>query len=246
MEKRTLATMLEQLKHLFPIEKRCYASSDYSGDYLKELNNIPLEDVKNKFIQVLEQQQSDPSGKIKNYKYLIVYGDALVSGVYAVYAQREIQRLYGENAEIVIVQHHATEKRKDSLAAKQMLERLGAKVATIIDDEELDEMDNSRNLLFVPQHRVIHAKENISNSTDIYTIPEEEVRIYDGDLAIYYVDCGMEIFRRRKQHQTDVADWKSFLREHFSQNGAQSIDASQTIVSLVAKHLPRLRLLYEN
>ena len=245
MEKRTLATMLEQMKHLFPIEKKCYESSDYSGDYLKELKNIPQEDVKSKFLQVLEQQQSDPSGKIKNYKYLIIYGDALVSGVYAVYAQREIQRLYGEKAEIVIVQHHATEKRKDSLAAKQMLERLGAKVAAIIDDEELDEMDSSRNLLFVPQHRVIHAKENISTSTDIYTIPEEEVRIYDGDLAIYYVDCGMEIFLRRNQHQTDVADWKRFLREHFSENKAQSVDATQTINTLIAEHLPKLGLLYE-
>lgn len=101
-------------------------------------------------------------------------------------------------------------------------------------------------MLFVPQHRVIHAKENISNSTDIYTIPEEEVRIYDGDLAIYYVDCGMEIFRRRKQHQIDVADWKSFLREHFSENKAQSVNATQTIDTLIAEHLPKLRLLYEN
>lgn len=244
MEKRTLAAMLEQMKHLFPIEKRCYASSDYSGDYLKELNNIPQEDVKDKFIQVLEQQKGDSSGKIKKYKYLIVYGDALVSGVYAVYAQREIQRLYGENAEIVIVQHHATEKRKDSLAAKQMLERLGTKVASIIDDDDLEDMDSSQNLLFVPQHRVIHAKENISASTDIYTIPEEEVRIYDGDLAIYYVDCGMEIFRRRKQHQTDIAEWKRFVQEHFSENKAQTVDASQTINTLIAEHLPKLRLLY--
>ena len=182
---------------------------------------------------------------IKKYKYLIVYGDALVSGIYAAYAAHEIKSLYGEEAGIIIVQHHEAGKRKDSLAAKQMLEQLGTKVINIVDDEDLEDLNGGKNLLFVPQHRVIYAQENISKETDIYTIPEDEVQIYDQDLAVYYIDSSMEIFRKRKQHKLATAEWKYFLRDYrFHQTNSQW-EAQTTIDKLVAIHLPKLKLLAE-
>ena len=182
---------------------------------------------------------------IKKYNNLIVYGDALVSGVYAVYAAHEIQRLYGEMPGITIVQHHNAGKREDSFATQKMLKSFQAKVINIIDDEDMESLDRGRHLLFVPQHRVIYAQENISKNTDIYTIPEDEVKIYDRDLAVYYIDSSIEVLRQKYQGKVLTADWKRFLRSYDFQAEDGNLGAQKTINLLVNEHLPKLQQLYK-
>lgn len=224
-----------------------YCISPRAGaDYLKELYACRLADcreISQSFQKEAFYDNTLHHGVIKKYKYLIVYGDALVSGIYAVYAAHEIKRLYEEECEIIIVHHHGATQRKNSMAAKEMLERFGVKVISIIDDEELEYMD-ACSLLFVPQHRVVYAQQNISPKTDIYTIPENEVKLYDMDLGVYYIDCSMEIFRQRKQNKVMTAKWKHFLKEYFAQKREAENSADQIVRALIEEHQPKLRLLY--
>ena len=230
----------------FEFEDMYCISSQVWADYLKEMYSSRLEDCQENAKKFHKEAFFDNTlnhGVIKKYKYLIIYGDALTSGIYAVYAANEIKRLYGEEPGIIIVHHHSVTKRKDSLAAKQMLEQLQAKVINIIDDEDMENIDES-NLLFVPQHRVIYAQANISPKTDIYTIPENEVRLYDYDLAVYYVDCSMEIFRQRQQNKVMTKKWKKFLKEYFSCKEETALNAERIINTLINEHKAKLHLLY--
>lgn len=184
---------------------------------------------------------------MKHYRQIWIYGDTLVSGLYAAYAAAEIKKNYGKYPLILLFHDNDVRTLLNVDINSELLKKLGIPVFSKI--TEVDIYDIPEHSLFItPQHRLFYTQTIIAGSdTDIYTIPEQDVIIKDDNLAMYYVDKAMQELSKDKGHASCLRLWhQAKLKHNFESKLHEEIlrELSETVERLVKEHKPRLQELY--
>lgn len=183
-------------------------------------------------------------GKLKPYKHIILFGDALMSAVYAAYAFHTLHNEYGICPDVTLIHLDDIGSRKTAFCAEGILKALSVSPIYCYADDVYECPPDT--LLIIPQHRALMVQEHISgDNMGIYTIPGGEVILGDRDLSVFYIDESVHILRRRKQHRECVQWWSEAIRNlTFGDKDAYADTVKAEISELISNHAPRIRQLY--
>lgn len=183
-------------------------------------------------------------GHLKPYKHILIFGDALMSAVYAAYAYYALRKDYGIIADITLLQLDDTGNRTTAFCTEKILNSLGVEKVYRYTDDVYECRANT--LLIIPQHRALMVQELIlGDDFGIYTIPGEDVILGDMDLSVFYIDESVHILRRRKQHPECVKWWSEAIRSiSFGDTNAYAEVVEAEINKLISHHAPRIKTLY--
>ena len=179
---------------------------------------------------------------IKPYQQIMIYGDALISGIYAAYAALEIKQNYGKYPLILLYHDNALRNMDNTDANGELLQRLGIPVFSKITETDIYAIPE-QTLFITPWPRLLHTQKVVEGShADIYTVSDEDFKKND-NLSLYYMDVSMQKLSNQKRSNVCRQLWKRVKASHKfegkSQETVQS-ELSAAIKSLVREYKPRL------
>lgn len=185
---------------------------------------------------------------MKNYQQIWIYGDTLMSGVYAAYAASEIKKYYGKYPLILLFHDNDVRSMPNVDINNELLKTLGIPVFCKITENDIYEIP-AHALFITPQHRLLYTQRVIEdNNVDIYTIPETDVIIKDGNLAMYYIDRAMDELPPKQNGSTLCQRlWRQAkLAHNFAGQLHHEVksELSEAMELLLKEHKPRLQKLY--
>ncbi len=229
---------IQKLIAVSPLVQNCYAVAQNDAPKSKDLLAWLV-----KSDEITKAYEN--KGILKPYKHIVIFGDALMSAVYAVYAWYALKKSYNISPSITLL--HLEEdinSRETAFCAAKIIKGLGGPLTSHDRDDNYE--CNNDTLLIVPQHRILLAQNRIAGTRmGTYTIPGEDVILGDRDLSIFYIDESVHILRRRKQHPECVKWWNEALKEiSFGGRDEYVNEVNLEIQKLIDHHSPRIRLLY--
>ena len=185
---------------------------------------------------------------MKNYQQIWIYGDTLMSGVYAAYAASEIKKNYGKYPLILLFHNNDVRSMPNVDINNELLKTLGIPVFCKITENDIYEIP-AHALFITPQHRLLYTQRVIEdNNVDIYTIPETDVIIKDDNLAMYYIDRAMDELSPKQNGSTLCQRlWRQAkLAHNFAGQLHHEVksELSEAMELLLKEHKPRLQKLY--
>ena len=239
MEK--LNEAIQKLISVSPLVQNCYALSAV------DLSTGQSQD-KDLLAYLVKSTELSPNyakqGMLKPYQHIVIFGDALMSGIYAAYAYHVLRKAYDTDPSVTLIQLDDVVMRQTAFCTDKILKDLGVLKLNRDWDDDYECPDNT--LLIIPQHRSLMIQDKIiGNDLGIYTIPGKDVILGDRDLSLFYIDESVHILRRRKQHPECVEWWSEAIRQiSFGDKDAYAEAVDKEIQRLISSHAPRIKQLF--